>query len=389
MIKRMITDELLYIMANFPAVGLIGLRQVGKTTLVKQILAAHNNYVYLDLEKTSDRAKLSNAELYLSAQADKTIILDEVQFLPELFPLLRALIDENRKPGRFLILGSASPSLLRQSSESLAGRIAYLKLHPLNLLEVQNKAALNHLWLCGGFPETVLKNNQKFNTRWQQNFLDNYLQRDLPNYGLPANPSKSLQLMQMFSSAIGQTVNFSMLSKSLGISMSTVKNYFHFFENAFLVYRLQPWFQNSKKRLVKSSKLYFSDVGMHHHLAGINSYTTLLGHITAGPSWENFVINQIRSILPHEVQLYFYRTQDGAEIDLLARLNNSWLWGLEIKLNPQPKLSKGNYIAMQDLNLPQLMVVVPQAEVYPLDENIRVIGLPNLLVELNNEYNQN
>jgi predicted AAA+ superfamily ATPase len=381
MIKRFLQNELEYLIANFPAVGVIGPRQVGKTTLVKECFKEMQDFLYLDLEKNSDRAKLNNAEFFLQSQSHKCVILDEIQFMPQLFPLLRALIDEDRRPGRFIVLGSASPFLLRQSSESLAGRIAYLQLHPINWLEAKAQLNWTDLWTYGGFPEPVVKNNLKFNKRWQQNFIDNYIQRDLPSYGLAANPTLSYRFLQMLVSGQAQTINFSSYAKSIGVSVPTAKTYFYFYENALLVYSLQPWFQNSKKRLVKSSKIYFSDLGMLHHLLGIFNYSGLLAHLVVGNSWENFVINQVKSILPSAVQLYFYRTQDGAEIDLLARHNNKWLWGAEIKLSTSPTLSKGTFLAMADLGLENLYVIIPQGDTFQQSDKISVIGLENFLLK--------
>lgn len=200
MIARFIESEFHFLQENFPAVGLIGARQVGKTTLAHTLLSRKTDFLYLDLERNSDRVKLSDPELFLKAQAHRCVILDEIQFMPALFPLLRSLIDEDRRPGRFVILGSASPELLRQSSESLAERIAYLPLHPLNLLEVAPQISWQALWLRGGFPEPALKSKEAFSLRWQKNFIDNYLQRDLPALGLPAKPTLSYRLLQMLAS---------------------------------------------------------------------------------------------------------------------------------------------------------------------------------------------
>ncbi len=379
MIHRVTEDEFDYLLENFPAVGLVGARQVGKTTMAKNHFADASKFIYLDMERNSDRTKLTDPELFLQSNSDKTVILDEIQFMPQLFPLLRSLIDEDRRPGRFVILGSASPTLLRQSSESLAGRIAYLQLHPLNLLEVKDSTDWQTLWTLGGFPEPLLKNTARFASNWQQNFINNYIQRDLPALGLAAQPDVSLRLLQMLASAHGTTVNFSQLSRSLGVSMPSVKTYFGFFENAFLVHRLQPWSTNLKKRIVKSPKIYFSDSGMLHHLLGITDFNTLMGNIGVGNSWEGFVINQIRSLLPPSDELYFYRTQDGAEIDLLVRRNNNWLFGAEIKLSNSPTLTKGNHIAMEDLGLKHLYVITPNADNYPLSKTIEVIGLLDFL----------
>ncbi|WP_417601770.1 ATP-binding protein [Owenweeksia hongkongensis] len=379
MIHRLITEEFNYLLQHFPAVGIVGARQVGKTTLAKSHFGDRQKFVYLDLERNSDRAKLTDAELFLQSNENKTVILDEIQFMPELFPLLRSLIDDNRRAARFIILGSASPALLRQSSESLAGRIAYLHLRPLNLLEVKTTKTWQETWLLGGFPEPLLKSQNRFASTWQQNFINNYIQRDLPALGLAANPNTSLRLLQMLSSNQGSTLNFSVLARSLGVSMPSVKTYFSYYENAFLVYSLKPWSSNLKKRIVKSPKVFFTDTGMLHHLLGIKNFNSLMGHLAVGHSWEAFVINQLISVLKPDDEYYFYRTQDGAEIDFLVRRNNSWLLAAEIKLSNSPTLTKGTHIAMEDLELKHLFVITPEADNYYIKENIEVIGLLDIL----------
>lgn len=382
MIRRYIEAELQFLLENFPAVGLIGPRQVGKTTLVKNYFTAGDNYLYLDLEKSTDRVKLNEPEFFLKSQQSKTIILDEIQFFPELFPVLRSLIDEDRRPGKFVILGSASPALLRQSSESLAGRVAYLQLRPLNLTETSSLISWQDLWLYGGFPEPALKAQAKFTKRWYQNFIDNYIHRDLPALGLSADPGIAYRYLQMLASINGEFLNYSQLARSLGVSVPSAKTYFGYYENAFLVSRLQPWHANLKKRIIKSPRLYFNDTGMLHHLLGIGNYDALLGSINAGPSWEAFVVNQLRSILEPEDELFYLRTQDGAEIDFLVRRNNQWYFGAEIKLTNAPVLTKGTYLAMEYLQLPHLYVVTPEADNYQLRENIEVISLEQLMNRL-------
>jgi predicted AAA+ superfamily ATPase len=379
MINRFQKTELEYLMANFAAVGVIGARQVGKTTLCKSLNYIAEKVLYLDLERPSDLLKLTDSEFFLTSNDDKTVILDEIHHKPELFPLLRSLIDEKRTPGRFLILGSASPQLLRQSSESLAGRIAYLRLYPLNLLEVEGSVNWQELWFKGGFPEPLFKTSENLTRLWYENFLINYVQKDLPAFGLGAEPNAIYRMLQITASSNASMLNYSMISKSMGVSMPTVKSYFGFLENSFLVFTLQPWFDNIKKRLIKSPKLYFEDTGVLHHLLRIKNFDSLLGNIAAGLSWENFVINQLRYLLLSTDQLYFYRTHDGAEIDLLVRRNNDWLFGAEIKLTNAPSLSKGTYLAIEDLGLKKLFVITPDSDNYLMHKNIEVIGLLDLL----------
>lgn len=382
MIQRRIENNFYFSIQNFPVTGLIGPRQVGKTTLARTA-SYTSDAIYLDLEKNSDLNKIEDPELFFTEYKDKTIILDEIQHVPDLFPLIRSMVDENRRPGKFIILGSASPELLRQSSESLAGRINYLEMTPLNLLEI-NPEDQNRLWLFGGFPEPFLKDLKRFTTEWYKSFIASYVQRDLPNYGLPADPSLTRRLLMMIASSNGGVLNYSTFAKSLGLTNPTIKTYLSFLIEAFLVRELPSWHRNLKKRLVKSPKLFFRDTGMLHHLQGISSLDNLFGNIVLGGSWETFVINQISTVLNSEDEMYFYRTQDGAEIDLLIRRNDQWLAAAEIKFSSAPILTRGTYIAMEDLEIPMLHVIVPKDENYPLAKNVRVIGLKGFLEYLTN-----
>lgn len=381
MIKRFIHTEFDFSVSNFPVTGIIGPRQVGKTTLAKNF-SYNKPSVYLDLEKLSDINKLNDPELFFNSIADHTVILDEIQHKPELFPLIRSLVDEHRVPGRFIILGSASPELLKQSSESLAGRINYIEMYPLNLLELDNTVSQENLWLYGGFPEPILNGGKKFIQRWYRSFINSYIQRDLPSLGLPADPSISRQLMMMMASINGSTLNYSMLAKSLGLSMPTVKTYLSYFINAFLVTELPAWYVNVRKRIVKSPKVYFRDTGMLHYLFGIYDRDSLFGNIAVGTSWESFVIHQVRSVLNIDDEIYCYRTQDGAEIDLLIRRENRWLAAAEIKLSLSPKLTKGSYLAMNDLGVKKLFVITPGEDRYFYESNVEVIGLKDFLLHI-------
>lgn len=378
MIDRFIKIDFALSLEDFPVTGVIGPRQVGKTTLVKS-WKNENDIIYLDLERTSDLNKLKDPELFLTQVADKTVILDEIQHLPELFPLLRSLIDDNRRPGRFVVLGSASPVLLRQSSESLAGRINYLEMFPLNLKEVKDRLSWQDLWLSGGFPEPALSGKPSFIQSWYRNFIQSYVQRDLPMYGLPADPKVTRQLLQMIASSNGGLLNYSNYAKSLGLSVPTITTYISFLTNAFITTELPPWHFNIKKRLIKSPKIYIRDSGMLHYLSGINNIESLLGNALAGNSWEGFVIGQIASILKSDDEMYHYRTQAGAEIDILVRRNDRWLLAAEIKLTNSPTLTKGSYIAMEDLEIELLHVITPSADTYPMAKNITVTSLERIL----------
>lgn len=383
MIERYIQLDFGFSVNNFPVTGIIGPKQVGKTTLAKTF-PYNKPFLYLDLEKLSDLNKLNDPELFFASIPEQTIILDEIQHKPELFPLIRSLVDENRTPGRFVILGSASPELLKQSSESLAGRINYIEMYPLNLLEVGDQITLESLWLQGGFPEPYLNQTKKFRNTWYRSFINSYIQRDLPSLGLPADPRTTRQLMMMLASINGAIINYSMLAKSIGLSMPSVKTYLSFFMNAFLVSELPSWHINIKKRLVKSSKIYFRDNGMLHYLLGINDRESLYGNIAVGSSWEGFVIHQIKSVLSTDDEIYFYRTQDGAEIDLLIRRDTRWLVAAEIKLSLSPKLTKGSYLAMEDLGVEKLYIITPGEDRYAYESNVEVIGLLQFLEEIKN-----
>lgn len=381
MIKRSIEKDFIESLRLFPVTGVIGPRQVGKTTLVKSI-TYKVPFIYLDLERNSDLNKLSDPELFFSQNLDKTIILDEIHHLPSLFPIIRAMVDEDRRPGRFVILGSAAPTLLLQSTESLAGRINYLEMTPLNLLEISDVDQTNSLWINGGFPEPFLSTENSFSHIWYRNFVNSYIQRDLPQYGLPAEPRQTRQLMMMIANAQGGPLNYSAYSKALGLSNPTVKTYMSFLIEAFLLRELPSWHVNLKKRLVKSPKLYYRDTGMLHYLTGIQSMNDLFGNILLGSSWEAFVINQAASVLPQDCELYYYRTQDGAEIDLLIRRGNQWLSAVEIKFSLTPKISKGTFLAMDDLGIEHLHVVIPKEDSYPIAKNVTVVGIVKFLKEL-------
>lgn len=378
MIERLVVHEYRTSLEEFPVTVLIGPRQVGKTTLVKSAFV-DTEMIYLDLERDSDINKLQDPELFLSAHADKTIILDEIQHKPELFPLIRALVDENRRPGRFVVLGSASPSLLRQSSESLAGRVNYLEMSPLGLMEVREVISLESLWTYGGFPEPALSGKRVFVERWYRSFINTYIQRDLPMYGLPAAPRVTRQLLQMIASMQGGILNYSELARSMGLSVPTIKTYMLFLENAFLITLLQPWYANVGKRIVKSPKVYVRDTGVLHYLSNISTYDSLIGHILAGHSWEGFVIHQVAMLLRPDDEMYFYRTQDGAEIDLLVRRNGHWLLAAEIKLTNSPVLTKGSYLAKEDLQIETLHVITPGADTYQIAEGVEVTSLKTIL----------
>lgn len=368
-----------------PAVVLCGPRQVGKTTIVRQLAATNpDKYLYLDLELPSDRIKLSEPELFLNDYKETTVVLDEVQFLPDLFLVLRSLIDKDRRPGRFLLLGSASPLLLQKSSESLAGRMRYRELFPFTLTEISH-SNLNALWFKGGFPEAFLSSQDSDAMDWYANFIRSYATRDMALLGLAMPPVQIERLLQMLAHMHGTLVNYSNLSRSLGVSQPTITNALYYLEEAMLIRTLKPWHNNFGKRLVKTPKVYFRDSGMLHYLLGINSYSRLLGHPQAGNSWEGFVIQQILSVLPAGIQTYFYRTAAGTELDLLLVRGDKVMVGMEIKMSTAPQLTRGNTEAINDIKPVHQVVISPVNGSFPLKEKWIVYGIERFIEVLENE----
>ena len=375
--ERSIFPLLQEYLSIFPAVGLLGPRQVGKTTLVKN-LKLEKDSLYLDLEKASDRAKLVDPELFLKAHADKTVILDEIQLMPELFAELRSLIDEQREPGRFILLGSASPDLIRKSADSLAGRIGYLELTPFYLGEVETDE-LEKLWIRGGFPLSFLAKSDRESQLWRQNFIKTYLERDLAQIGLSTDPRLVERFWMMLANAQGGIWNAESFAKALGITRPTVNRYLEFLEGSFMVRVLAAFHQNIKKRLVKSPKVFIRDTGLLHSLTGVDSMDALINQLLIGPSWEGFVIEQIIATGKEEYEYYFYRTHQGAECDLLLVKNGVVQTAIEIKNTLSPKLSKGMQISMEDTGAEKGVIICRISDSYPLSEKVRAVGLPEFL----------
>ncbi len=376
MFLRTITPELIELVNERPVVAVVGPRQVGKTTLVRSLASQYGrDSLYLDLESPEDLNRLTDPELYLAERADKLIILDEIQRLPALFPLLRSLIDRQRTARRFLLLGSPSPDLLQQSSESLAGRIAYLELQPLSWQEVGGQVPYRQHWLRGGFPDVLQAPSDRSANRRMTDFIQTYVERDLPALGLGAAPARVRTLLTMLVRVHGNLLNASELARSLGLSGPTVQTYLGFLENAFLLRRLLPYAVNLNKRLVKSPKLYFRDSGMFHALAGISTDEQLAGSLYVGSSWEGYVIQQVISRLDYSVRPYFYRTAEGTELDLVLVRGDKPVVGIEIKYTNAPALSRGNYTASHDLGDIPLLVVTPSAQDFRLNETVDVCNI--------------
>jgi hypothetical protein len=387
MIDRWITNRLEQTLQRTPAVALLGARQVGKTTLA-QLISQDRSSTYLDLESPEDLVKLSDATAFLSQHSDRLVILDEIQRAPDLFLVLRGLIDKNRQAGRkgeqFLLLGSASMDLLRQSSESLAGRIGYIEMTGLNLLEVPAKKPtdIQKLWLRGGFPESYLAKTDAFGMDWLENLIRTYLERDIPQLGFRVPANRLRRLWTMLAHLQGGTVNFTQLAGNLEVDGKTVSHYLDILVDLLLVRRLGPWYANVKKRLVKSPRFYIRDSGILHRLLGISDYDALLSNPVIGKSWEGFAIENILSVLPGGVESYFYRTAAGAEIDLLLKLSARELWAIEIKKGTAPKITRGFHQACEDVRATRKFIVYGGDDEFPVKHDTTVISLPNLMMRL-------
>ncbi len=372
------------LIARHAAVGLLGPRQVGKTTLALEI-ARDRPSVYLDLESPADRAKLTEPELYFSSHTGKLIVLDEVQRMPELFRVLRGVIDQGRRQGRrtgqFLVLGSASLELLQQSSESLAGRIAYRELTPLLADEVGGAAGekLDALWLRGGFPESWFAASEAASMEWRQAFIRTYLERDIPQLG-PRIPAETLRrFWTMLAHEQGCLFNAAKLASALGLSGQTVGRYLDLMTDLLLVRRLSPWAENVGKRLVRSPKVYVRDSGLVQALLGLPTLDALLSHPVAGQSWEGMVLENLLAAAPVGAAAYFYRTAAGAEVDLVLDFGGGKRWVVEIKRGLMPKLAHGFHYAVADLKPTASWVVYSGRDRYPLAAGVEAISLQELM----------
>ncbi|WP_432289166.1 ATP-binding protein (plasmid) [Aminobacter sp. BA135] len=384
MIVRRITPEVLEMLDTSSAVALLGPRQVGKTTLALEIGKTRPS-IYLDLESVADRAKLIEPELYLTRHEDKLVILDEVHRLPGLFQNLRGLIDRGRRAGlrtgRFLLLGSASIDLMKQLSETLAGRIAYLEMHPFDGLEVAPRD-LSSLWVRGGFPESFLAPNDRASLRWRQDFIRSYLERDIPMLG-PRIPAETVRrFWTMLAHHQSGLLNAAEFARALGIDGKTVASYLDLLVDLLLVRRLEPWYSNVSKRLVKSPKIYVRDSGLTHALLGLGTQEQLLGHPVAGGSWEGFVIETLSAAVPEGTDINFYRTSAGAEIDVLLTLPGAAVWAIEIKRSLSPKVEKGFHLAAEDIRPDRRILIYPGTETYPLPHDVEAMPLTVVAAEL-------
>jgi len=366
-------------LAQNPAVVLLGSRQTGKTTLAQAVAAQHPGAVVLDMERDSDRAVLSRPDLYFATVRDRLMVLDEVQHMPDLFKALRPEIDAHRRPGRFLLLGSASGELLRQSGESLAGRVSCVELTPLLAAELKpDLATLQSLWLRGGYPMSCLADSDSAAFQWRQDFIATFLQRELPSLGLRVPAQTMRRFWTMLAHLQGQMFNASALGQALGgASHSTTTRYLDTLVDTLMVRRLEPHRVNLGKRLVKSPKVYVRDSGLLHALLGLPGVRELQGHPVAGSSWEGFVVEQVAAALPAGAQMGFYRTTVGAEIDLVIEHRGRKV-GIEIKFSAAPKPARGFWQSLKDLQISTAWVVAPVSRRYPLAPGVEVIPLHDL-----------
>ena len=371
-IHRRMETELLEALADYPVVALLGPRQCGKSTLALKISANFPESVRLDLESPADLRKLADPELYLSRQSSKMVCIDEIQRMPNLFPILRSLVDKERRNGRFLVLGSASRELIRQSSESLAGRIGYLELPPFQLDEIYpHESSIDDIWLRGGFPESLLKKTLKSSINWRENLIRTFLEQDLSMIGFNLPPLTMRRFWRMLAHNHGQTLNSSKLGAALGVSHTTIARYVDILEGAFMIRVLRPMEINLKKRLVKSPKIYIRDSGILHTLLEIDDMEDLYSHPVFGMSWEGFAMENLLNARGNW-SASFYRTSSGEEIDLLLRRKDRIL-AFEFKASTSPKLSKGIHNTLAALKVDHCFVVAPVNEPYDMHENISVV----------------
>lgn len=366
---------------RFPAVAILGPRQAGKSTLARRVASGDDEAVHLDLEYPPDRDKLTDPALYFESRGECLICLDEIQRMPELFPVLRSVIDRRGRNGQFLILGSASPELLRQSSESLAGRLVYFELSPFLVSELAGDSpSLRRLWTRGGFARSYLAADEDASLQWRRSFIATFLERDIPQLGTRVPAETLRRLWSMLAHNHGQLLNASRLGESLGLSHTTVRSHIDLLQRTFMVRVLPPLLPNLKKRLVKSPKTFIRDPGILLALLGLGSYDELLGHPVFGASWEGLCIENLCAALPHW-QASFYRTSDGTEIDLILEKGDRRL-AFEFKASLTPKVTRAFHNAVADVAPERTWTVYPGSDSYPLTADTQVIGLPDLLTQL-------
>ncbi len=388
MINRNLQQKLTNALDNMPVVALLGARQIGKTTLALEIAKTiSKESAYLDLELDSDLAKLSDAEAYLRRFNNKLLIIDEVQRQPNLFRLLRGLLDIRKRAGetscQFLLLGSASRDLIQHSSETLAGRIRFLELSTFSALEIYqtNPSSFNmeQLWLRGGFPDSYLANTDDESWNWRSDFISSYVEKDIPLMGPQIASTTMRRLWSMLAHNNAQQVNLSKLGESLGFNYKTIKNYIDTLTDFYMLRQIQPWSGNSKKRLVKAPKIYLRDSGLAHRFLNISDFESLLGHPAIGASWEAFILENILNQLSNKWRYSYYRTSAQAEVDLVLEGPKNEVWAIEIKRSSAPKVSKGFHYACTDIKATQKFIIYPGEDNFPIAHHIEVMSLIEFL----------
>lgn len=372
-VNRTLNAEIERKLSNIPIVAILGPRQCGKSTLAKAVLPSLKEYIYLDLERPSDMNKLQDAEAFFELNREKLICLDEIQRTPELFTIIRSIVDENKKNGQFIILGSASPDLLKQSSETLAGRISYLELTPFLIREVaqgNNVEDLRKLWLRGGFPRSYLASGELESYEWRLDFIHTFLERDIPALGFKVPAENIERFWRMCAHVHGQVLNRSKLGESLGVSHHTIQSYLDILEETFIIRVLTPFEINLKKRLVKSPKIFIRDSGLLHALLQIEDQNDLLGHPGYGSSWEGFALENILESAGYW-RPSFYRTSSGSEIDLVLERGKRRI-AVEFKVSTSPSVSRGFWVGFDDLEAVEGWIIAPVEEPYPLKSNVMV-----------------
>lgn len=384
MIQRHIQHELTERLLSVPVVALLGPRQVGKTTLAKSI-TADKPIVYIDLERPSDLAKLTDPELFLTAHRGSLVVLDEIQRLPNLFPLLRSLVDERRelgeRSGQFLLLGSATPELLRQGSETLAGRISYLELSPLQLPELgeATDTGISKHWYRGGFPESFLADTDAIAMQWCDDFLTAYVERYIPQLGVMATPQQLRHFCTMLAHQQSATVNYTTLGNALGLDGKTVRTYIELLEGLYLIRRIPAWSANVGKRLVKAAKFQWRDSGLVHALLGLGSIDQVLGHPVCGHSWEGYCTEQLLCSLPRGVMASHYRTHAGAEVDLVLSFPDGRTHAVEIKRTLSPNVTPSLIESMHTIKADRATIIMPAGKPFALTSTIDAMSLPDIL----------
>ncbi|REG90579.1 ATP-binding protein [Algoriphagus antarcticus] len=389
MIQRILEEKLIQSLQTMPVVVILGPRQVGKTTLALELAksAVEKPIHYLDLELNSDLAKLDDAESYLRRFENQLLVIDEVQRKPELFPVLRALVDlrkrNGERAGHFLLLGSASRDLLQQSSETLAGRIRYLELSPFSVPELSQNDPLGFnlekLWFRGGFPDSYLAESESESQNWRRDFISTYVEKDIPLFGPSVPATRMKRFWSMLAHYHGQQVVLTEIGKSLEVSHTTARTYLDILQDFFMVRQVHPWSGNTKKRLVKTPKVYIRDTGLLHSLLNISSFDQLLGHPAVGASWEGFVMENILNQLSPNWTASYYRSSNQAEINLVLEHGSKEVWGVEIKKSSAPTISSGFHRACEDIGATKKYVVYSGSDRFPMRGDIEVVGLIEFL----------